>query len=339
MKKEAIVLAGDIGGTNARFGTYRVTDKGVVEVRQQTFESQDYKRFERVLEAYLNAGKSRQVAASTFAIAGPVIDQRVKATNLPWTIDAKNLGKLAKNVTLLNDLVAAGYGAMASSKLAVVYKGKPTKKGNVAIIAAGTGLGEASFIADGNGGHIACATEGSHVEFAPQDKVQDALLVSLRRDHPDHVSVERIASGSTIQRIYRFFVEEQGVRESKANASAVADAEDPNVVIVDLAIKGTSQAAMRTLDLWASVYGAEAGNLALKCLAVGGVFVCGGLSGHLAKVLAKGLPKATKKGSPFVEAFLSKGRLRSVVERIPVAVCLEPNAGLFGAASHAALAV
>ena len=339
------VLAGDIGGTRARFAVFEVGPRGPRPVHADVLESRSFKTFEAVLRAYLKlcaaevSGKLR-IAAATFGIAGPVVDQRVKTTNLPWRIDARSVSKAFSipAVTLLNDLVAVGLGAIASppSKLSVINKGRPRSTGgNLAVIAAGTGLGEAAFIWDGQE-HVACASEGSHVDFAPQDGLQDELLESLRTQY-GHVSYERVASGSTISRVYEFFVREQRVKESKQVTAYVAQAEDQNVAIVDLAESGRSEAAMRTIDLWSSVYGAEAGNLALKCMATAGVFVCGGVSARLASILANGLPSRKKSGaSPFVEAFLSKGRMRPLLEAIPVAVCLEPRAGLLGAATHAA---
>ncbi|MBX3197516.1 MAG: glucokinase [Labilithrix sp.] len=337
------VLAGDIGGTRARFAVFDVSQAPSL-VHQDALESRSFKSFERALEAFLadvpkSAGKVR-IAAASFGIAGPVVDQRVRTTNLPWKIDARSVARAfsVPSVTLLNDLVAVGLGAIASpaSKLAVLHRGRPKKEGgNLAVIAAGTGLGEAAFIWDG-AEHIACATEGSHVDFAPRNEVEDALLLSLRKEH-GRVSYERIASGSTLSRVYDFFARERRVKETKAAAAFLAAADDPNAAVVDLAESGRSEAAMRAVDLWASVYGSEAGNLALKCLATAGVYVCGGVSARLAKILAKGLPGRKKKGpSPFVEAFLDKGRMRPLLETIPVAVCLEPQAGLLGAVTHAA---
>ncbi len=339
------VLAGDIGGTRARFAVFEGSPRGPRLVHQDVLESRSFKTFDAVLRAFLELCSEElstklRIVAATFGIAGPVVDQRVKTTNLPWRIDARSVSKAFSipTVTLLNDLVAVGLGAIASppSKLSVVHKGRPKSTGgNLAVIAAGTGLGEASFIWDGQE-HVACASEGSHVDFAPQDGLQDELLDALRTEY-GHVSYERVASGSTISRVYEFFLREQRVKESKEVAAYVARAEDPNVAIVDLADSGRSEAAMRAIELWSSVYGAEAGNLALKCLATAGVFVCGGVSARLASILANGLPRRKKSGaSPFVEAFLSKGRMRALLETIPVAVCLEPRAGLLGAATHAA---
>lgn len=336
------VLAGDIGGTRARFAIFDPAGKKLVF--QEVLESRTFSSFEAALGTFME-GEARRflkgrvpLAAASFGIAGPVVEQRVKTTNLPWVIDARTIARAfgIPKVTLLNDLVAVGLGAIASppSKLAVVHLGRPKRAGgNLAVIAAGTGLGEAAFVWDGER-HVACATEGSHVEFAPRTPLESELLSELAREY-GHVSYERVTSGSTISMLYRFFARDKRIRESKESASFVARAPDANVAVVELAEKGKSEAAMRAIELWASVYGAEAGNLALKSLASGGVFVAGGVSARLAPILANGLPARKKRSSPFVEAFLDKGRMRPLMETIPVAVALEPRAGLLGAAAHA----
>jgi len=339
----AMILAGDVGGTRARFALFDAAGKR--EKYMDVLSSQGSTEFETVLGKFLRAAKKElgnkpEIVAASFGIAGPVVAQRVKTTNLPWVIDAREVGRALRipQVTLLNDLVAVGLGALVSKKLGVVHLGKPEKTGgNVAVIAAGTGLGEAAFVWDGKD-HVPCATEGSHVDFAPRTPVEIELLNKLQVEF-GHVSYERIASGSTIHVLYDFFVRDRRTAETNANTTYVAKAKDPNVAVVELATSGKSAAAMDAIDLWSSVYGAEAGNLALKCLASSGVYVCGGASARLAQVLAKGLPKRRRvyEGvSPFVDAFLDKGRMRRVLEKVPVAVCLEPLAGLYGAAAHAA---
>lgn len=348
------ILAGDIGGTRARFALLEIGGKRVLH--QEVLESRTFATFEAALQRFLTSARARKVVgkgnaapkilAASFGIAGPVVDQRVKTTNLPWLIDAEVIAdefSIAR-VTLLNDLVAVGLGALAAgpSKLQSIHLGLPKRTGgNVAAIAAGTGLGEASFVWDGKT-HIACPTEGAHVDFAPRNPIEIELWKILAREY-GHVSYERVASGSTIAALYTFFVRDQRVPESPKCASYVARAPDQNVAVVELATKGTSEAAMRAIELWSSVYGAEAGNLALKCLATSGVLVCGGASARLASVLASGLPKRKKSArspgtgqSPFIEGFLDKGRMRPLLEKIPIAVCMEPLAGLLGAASHAA---
>lgn len=342
------VLAGDVGGTRARFAAFAL-DPTLRLVHQDVLDSRAYRTFAKALAEFLDVslpaalGRRVRIDAATFGIAGPVVHQRVKTTNLPWVIDGPGIARAfsIRRVTLLNDLVAVGLGAIAApaNELSVVHKGRPRRKGgNLAVIAAGTGLGEAAFIWDGEE-HVACATEGAHVDFAPRSSVEDELLAMLREEH-GRVSVERIVAGSTLAMVYRFFVREQRVKESKQAAAYVANAKDPNVAVVDLAESGRSEAAMRAIELWSSAYGAEAGNLALKTLATAGVFVCGGVSVRLASILAKGLPARKKAAeSPFIAAFLDKGRMRPLLESIPVAVCLEPRAGIIGAATHAANSV
>lgn len=347
------LLAGDIGGTHARFALLDPTGRRVRH--QEVLDSKTFGTFEDALHRFLEGARAKgragrrgdKLLAASFGIAGPVVDQRVRTTNLPWVIDARKISKelrIAK-VTLLNDLVAVGMGALAAppSKLQVIHLGRPRKTGgNLAVIAAGTGLGEAAFVWDGKL-HVACPTEGAHVDFAPRTSVEAELWALLTREY-GHVSYERVASGSTISVLYTFFVRDQGVRESKECASQIARAADKNVAVVELAVSGKSEAAMRAIELWSSVYGAEAGNLALKSLATSGVFVCGGASARLANVLARGLPGRRKRdrapgaaASPFLEGFVDKGRMRPLLEKIPIAVCTEPFAGLFGAAAHAAL--
>ena len=342
------ILAGDIGGTRARFALLDATGRRVSH--QEVLESQGFATFEaaltRFLEGARKAGKvgkkAHDIVAASFGIAGPVVDQRVKTTNLPWTVDAETIrGVLGvAKVTLLNDLVAVGLGALAAapSKLKVLHLGRPRKTGgNVAVISAGTGLGEAAFVWDGQV-HVPCPTEGAHVDFGPRTPLEAQLWTTLQREY-GHVSYERVCAGSTIHVLYTFFVRECYVAESKANAAQVARAEDHNVAVVELAMSGKSEAAMRAIELWSSVYGAETGNLALKCLASSGVYVCGGTSARLVDVLAHGLPARkprTPGHSPFLDAFLDKGRMRPVLEQIPIAVCTEPLAGLLGAAAHAA---
>jgi glucokinase len=347
----SLILAGDVGGTRARFA---LLDEGGRKVlHQDVLESRTFATFEAALARFVEGARAMvkfkgTIRAASFGIAGPVVDQRVKTTNLPWLIDARAVSEAfgIARVTLLNDLVAVGLGALAAgpSKIVSIHGGKPRSAGgNLAVIAAGTGLGEATFVWDG-ATHVACSTEGSHVDFAPRSSVEVELWQMLGREY-GHVSYERVASGSTISVLYTFFVRDQHVPESKAAAAIVAAAPDKNVAVVELAEKGKSEAAMRAVELWSSVYGAEAGNLVLKAMATAGIYVCGGVSARLANVLAHGLPARKKPArsrggavaqSPFLDAFMDKGRMRPLLEKVPIAICTEPFAGLFGAAAHAA---
>lgn len=206
-----MILAGDVGGTNARFA---LLDDGGRRVRhQEVLESRSFRTFDAALECFLRGAREKgrlakmaEVRAASFGVAGPVVEGRVRTTNLPWVIDANQVERSLRlrNVSLLNDLVAVGLGARSApaSKLHVLHVGRPRKKpGNVAVIAAGTGLGEATFVSDGTH-DVACATEGSHVDFAPRTPVEGRLLAVLAREF-GHVSYERVASGSILRTAHR----------------------------------------------------------------------------------------------------------------------------------------
>jgi glucokinase len=324
-----VILAGDVGGTNARLALYE-GGKGK-PLRQGTFESRAHKSLEAVVLAFLGAKLTSRVKVATFGIAGPVIDQRCAATNFPWVVDARVVARKLGigRVTLLNDLVALAFGSLtvAASKIRVLHgNGPPRKKGgNLAVIAAGTGLGEAGLVWGGDA-HLPLATEGGHVDFAPRDLLEWELLAWLGKRF-GHVSYERIVAGPGFSNLYDFFVTEKRMAESRENAQLLAEATDRNATIAELGASGKSEPASRALDLFARIYGAEAGNLALKTFATAGVFVAGGIAGHMVETLAKG---------PFVEAYLDKGRFRSLLETVPVAVVMDADIGLAGSRYHAA---
>lgn len=319
-----MLLAGDIGGTRARL-TLLAPDGRIA--RREVFESGAFPSLEAVLRAFLGKPAPRLTAAA-FGVAGPVVHGRCVATNLPWVIDARVLQrKLAiGKVTLLNDLVALSLGALgvAPSKLRALGKaGLPKKKGaNVAVIAAGTGLGEAMLIWDAEAQRfVASPTEGGHTDFGPSDELEAELLVFLRARF-GHVSGERILSGSGLGNLYDFFREARSLGETASNAQALEAAPDRNAAIAELGQAGRSRAATQAVELFARIYGSEAGNLALKTLAVGGVFVCGNIAAKMLPVLDRGT---------FRKAFEDKGRFRGLMEKVPVAVVLDSDVGLAGA--------
>jgi glucokinase len=303
-------------------------------VWHETYESRKYPSLEAVVKEFLSHGgsaKSRpKVTAAAFGVAGPVVNGRCTATNLPWVVDeravAKKLG--IRRVTLLNDLVALSLGALAvpKSKLRVLGSaGAPKRRGgNVAVIAAGTGLGEALLIWNGNG-FVPTATEGGHCDFAPNGEVDVGLYAFLRARY-GHVSWERVLSGNGLGNVYDYFASAGGVPESSENARAIATAADRNAEIARLAEGRQSEVAARAMALFAKLYGAEAGNLALKSLAVGGVFVCGNIAARSA---------GTFEQNGFIEAFAGKGRFEALMRSIPVAVVLDSDVGLAGATSVA----
>jgi glucokinase len=320
-----LILVGDIGGTHARLSLHAPTGR---LVRREDFESRLYPSLEEVAKAFLGASTPRlKVTAAAFGVAGPVVNGRCVATNLPWVVDERVLArKLAiKRVTLINDLVALALGSLEVSRKKMHPLGDagvPKKKGaNIAVLAAGTGLGEAILVWDG-AKFVPSATEGGHTDFAPRDDVEVELLGFLRARF-GHVSYERILSGDGLGNIYDFFVQAKGLVESAENARAIAGAVDRNATISELGLAQRSDAASRAVRLFASVYGAEAGNLALKTLAVGGVYLCGSIAAHMLPVI---------DGGGFLRAFNDKGRFGTLMEKIPVALVLDSDVGLAGAA-------
>jgi glucokinase len=324
-KLATVVLVGDIGGTHARLS---LLAPGGRTVRHEVLESRKYPSLEAVIRAFLGATtRNPKVTAAALGVAGPVVDGRCVATNLPWVVDARLLArKLAlKRVTLLNDLVALSLGALGvpRAKLHLLGDaGAPKKKGaNVAVLAAGTGLGEAILVWD-SARFVPTATEGGHADFGPSDDLEVELLQFLRAGF-GHVSWERVLSGDGLGNLYDFFRQAKGIPESAENARLLGAAADRNAVITELGVAGKSEAAARAVQLFASIYGAEAGNLALKALAVGGVYVCGNIAVHMLPVFEQG---------GFRRAFADKGRFAPLMEKIPVAVVLDSDVGLAGAA-------
>jgi glucokinase len=323
-----MLLAGDIGGTNTRLAL--CDDTGQRVLREQTLPSRAYATAEAAVLEFLGSRPPR-IAAAAFGIAGPVVGGRVKTTNLPWRLDERTLSKRLgiPRVRLLNDLVSIGFGAIAAprARLARLQGGAPAKSGaTVAVIAAGTGLGEAGLVWDG-ASLVPCGSEGGHGDFAPRSAVEWELCEFLSERTKGHVSYERVVSGPGLGNVYDFLRERKKLRETAAVGKALEGAADRNRLIAELGRSRKSPTCARALDLFLGVYGAEAGNLALRFLATGGVFVAGGIAASLLPRLRKG---------PFLEAFRGKGRFRPLLEKVPVAVVLDSNIGLSGAARYAA---
>lgn len=322
-----MILAGDIGGTRARFALFGPDGKRVL--RQEVYESRSFANVDAVIRHFLGA-RPPKISSACIGIAGPVINQRCSATNLPWVVDARGLSRRfkIKRVTLINDLVALALGAVTAprSKLRSLSGGTlPVKKGaNVAILAAGTGLGEAILVWDGLR-FVPLATEGGHTDFAPRTPVE-AELLSFLRERLGRATTERVLSGPGLGHLYRFFVEARGLSESKDNAARLAEADDANAEITRLGLAKKSAPAAATLELFTTLYGAEAGNLALRSFALGGIFVAGNIASQLLPLLEQG---------EFLRSFRAKDPMGALVERIPVAVVLDSSIGLAGAAYYA----
>lgn len=324
-----MILAGDVGGTNTRLGIF--SSDGRTPVRVEIFPSAAHKSFEEIAKKFLKAGKEKPTRGCV-GVAGPVIDGRCVATNLPWVLDQKKIGKDLglKSFVLQNDLESVAWGCTVAPrrKVALLNGGlAPRESGaNLAVIAAGTGLGEALLIWDGER-HVACATEGGHTDFAPRNKLEIELLEFLQKRVGGRVSYERIVSGPGLGNLYDFFREVVGVRETQTAADAMESAEDRNALVSELALTGKSKPAQRAVELFGSLYGAEAGNLALKSLATGGVYVAGGIAKSLLPLL---------KSGPFMKAFLDKGRMSALLAKVPVAIVQDSEVGLAGSALAAA---
>jgi glucokinase len=320
-----MILAGDIGGTNARLAYFQPQNGRLQLVSERVFPSREYSELGDIVSKFLSDSATRPEAAC-FGIAGPVHNGRVEVSNLPWVVDQSRLAKQIQlpATLLINDLEANawGIGALSAQDLVPLNRVGPSV-GNQAVIAPGTGLGEAGLFWN-NSQHQVFACEGGHVDFAPQGDLQIELLRVLASRY-GHVSYERVLSGPGLVNVYEF-LREKGCGQEPAGFAAQLSQGDA-AAISHAALNGSNPLAEQALDLWVSVYGAEAGNLALKTMATGGIFLGGGIS---PKILSK------LTGPLFMQAFLEKGRLRALLENIPVQVITNDKAGLLGAARCAA---
>jgi glucokinase len=318
-----VILAGDVGGTKTTLALF----DGARLVRELTVASRDFTSLEAAIAHFLAAGPAAAVTAVGVGIAGPVIDGRCTTTNLPWHVDERAVSAAVRGARarLLNDLEAAAHGIfeLAEDDLVTLQPGTP-RPGNMAVIAAGTGLGEALVVASG-AGRTVIASEGGHVDFAPRGELEEALLRFLRLEF-GRVSYERVLSGPGLHNLYRFLRETGFAPESAAVAEALRR-DDPGMVITQQALTGTDPLCVKTVTMFVSIYGAEAGNLALKVLALGGVAIAGGIAPRILPLLQKG---------GFMAAFRDKGRLAPLMDTVPVRVAVNPRAPLLGAARVAA---
>jgi glucokinase len=321
-----MILAGDIGGTNARLAYFQPQNGSLRLISERVFPSREYSELGEIVSKFLEDGTTRPEVAC-FGIAGPVRNGRVETSNLPWIIEQSRLAKQIHlpATLLINDLEANawGIGGLSPQDLVALNQAAPAA-GNQAVIAPGTGLGEAGLFWNGSQ-HQVFACEGGHADLAPQGDLQIELLRWLTRRF-GHVSYERVLSGPGLVNVYEF-LREKGCGEEPAGFAAELGRGEPAAAISRSALNGTNPLAEQALDLWVSVYGAEAGNLALKTMATGGIFLGGGISPKI-------LPKLT--GPLFMRAFLEKGRLRPLLESVRVQVITNDKAGLLGAARCAA---
>ncbi|HXG53545.1 MAG TPA: glucokinase [candidate division Zixibacteria bacterium] len=328
MARKKLILAGDIGGTKTHLAFFAGSRRRLRIEAEATFASARYPGLEAVLREFL-AGHDAALRAACFGVAGPVVAGTVKTPNLPWVVDAAQIASLLglRAVTLLNDLEAAAYGifTLAPEDLACLNDRPVMRPANRALIAAGTGLGEAILYDDGAELHP-LASEGGHADFAPRNETEIELLRYLAARF-GHVSYERVVSGPGLFNIYRFLRDSGRCPEPAEFADRLAAGEDPGVAITQAALSGGPEICVQALDLFISIYGAEAGNLALKAKAFGGVYVGGGIAPRIERRLREG---------EFVRAFADKGRYRELLAAVPIHVIMNERAALQGAAYFAA---
>jgi len=319
------ILAGDVGGTNTRLGLFEVVRGNPRLLSEKIYLSKNYKGLENILVDFLRGRKG--IAAACLGVAGPVTEEVIIATNLPWWIDIQSLQKVLslKKVEVINDLVANAYGISVLKKrdFEVLNVGK-IKSGNQALISAGTGLGEAILFWDGKQ-YVPSPSEGGHIEFGPRNHPELELFHYLS-DRFDHVSYERVLSGEGLFHIYQFLKDSKKFGDEPSWLTQKMKEEDPAEAISEMARLKKNGLCTKALDLFTSIYGAAAGNLALQVMAVGGVYVGGGIA---PKIIWK------LKDGTFIKAFKDKGRLSRIVAPIPVRVIMNEKTALLGAASRA----
>jgi len=323
---DGLILAGDVGGTKTDLGLFKHSAGTLELVREHRYATAKFDSLEAVCVDFVGAGA---VNAACLGVPGPIIDGRAHATNVPWELSSATLSRALKGVPvrLLNDLAAIAYGMvnLKPSEFVVLHPAEnPPAHGNIAVIAAGTGLGESSLVWEGDK-YYAVASEGGHADFAPHDAEQVELLRSLAAEF-GHVSYERVLSGPGLWNVYQFLRRESHVEEP-AWLSAQIAAGDASAAVSEAAIAGRDPVCVQALTMFCDIYGSEAANLALKVLALGGVYLGGGIAPKILPMLTNGT---------FVRGFLAKGRLNEILKRMEVRVSLNPAAGLLGAAHVAA---
>jgi len=339
------LLAGDIGGTKTILRLVAADQAVLKPSYEQEYVSKAFPDLVPMVETFLAAAKEHGTNFGTptracFAIAGPVVDNASKLTNLTWDLDGDRLAHALhlESVELINDFAAVGYGVLGleDQDVYILQAGTPDEAAPIAIIGAGTGLGQGFLVKQGQKFRV-FPSEGGHADFAPRSELEFQLLKYLLDKHQiTRVSAERVVSGQGVIAIYQF-LRDRGMAPESPDLAEIVDtwekeagrtkSVDPAAAISQAAQKGEDSLAVQTMNLFVGAYGAEAGNLALKLLPYGGLYVAGGIA-------AKNLPLITQGG--FLDTFTHKGRMSRLLENIPVRLVLNPQVGLIGAARHAA---
>lgn len=329
-KQPKLLLAGDIGGTKTSLAVFSSEAGPREPLLEKTYQSTRYESLEAIVSEFLSA-LDMAIDSACFGVAGPVLAGKAHITNLTWIVDATNLKSIfgLANVELLNDLEAIAYGIpiLEPEDIQTLWTGSPVPNGTIAVLAPGTGLGEA-FLTYSDGRYHAHASEGSHASFAPLGQMQKDLLNYLNREGYDHVSFERVCSGGLgIPNLYAFLKDTGYAEEPAWLSEKLSGSEDPTPIIIGAAQDETNpcELCVAVLDLFIAILGAEAGNLALKVLSTGGIYLGGGIPQHILAYLHKPL---------FLEAVCNKGRLKDILKNMPVHVITNAKVGLMGAAAH-----
>ncbi len=321
-----MILAGDIGGTKTVLALIdRLPDGSTAWIKEEAYPSQDYPTFDAILEQFLPRGIN--LISACFGIAGPVVNQHCQMTNLSWSLDGTTLKTQlgVEKVKLLNDLEAMAIGMLhlPEHDLIELNPNAIAQSGNIAVIAAGTGLGEALLYWDGEK-HHPMATEGGHCDFAPQTVQQDRLLTYLRTRYPEHVSYERILSGIGFSHLYDFLCAD-GFAPACPDVPGIGSGIDRNAVISQLGIAGKDPVCAEAVRLFVEIYGAETGNLALKAFALGGIYIGGGIAPKILPII---------KNGGFLQSFNAKGRYLPLLDQVSVKISLNERTPLMGAVNY-----
>jgi glucokinase len=325
-----MLLAGDIGGTKTVLAIFTPENGPHQPLHIARYVNRDFSSLHGIIQAYLEKFDARPSMIS-FGVAGPVKDGRVNVTNLPWTVDSHELRQSTNDIPvfIINDLEALAYSipTLNDSDLVSIKAGDREAEGSIAVIAPGTGLGEAYLFWDGQR-YRPIPSEGGHTDFAPATALELELLAHLHTKMK-HVSYERVCSGLGIPNLYNFFLETGKFSEPAWLRQKLAEQTDKTPVIIEAAVSGDAEICVATLNMFTGILGSEAGNLVLQVLATGGVFLGGGIPPRILSTL---------QGDIFIEAFTRKGRFSDLLIRVPVDVIVNNQAGLFGAANYGFLA-
>jgi glucokinase len=323
-----MILAGDVGGTKVHLALYSFEHAQLVHVRDERFPAHEYSGLQEIVQRFLAESSNPEITAACFGVPGPVRGGRLRLTNLPWVLDARELsaGLNITHLFLINDLEANGYGIpeLTAEQILTLNQGDPAGVGNRALVSAGTGLGEGVLVWNGKT-HVPMASEGGHSDFAARNPLEMELFTWLTQKLNGRVSYERVISGPGLTNIYTFLRDEKGMEEP-AWLTQRMQTEDPNAIIGEAGEAGTSELCSKALEMFAASYGAEAGNMVLTVLATGGMYIGGGIAPKMLKTMQSGI---------FMQAFADKGRLSELLVHTPVHIILESRAALMGAAAYA----